>query len=191
MIDVSRFTKILGIQGMDVYYGGEVSKIPAIYMFVIGDSFYIGSSNNIGYRFLNHAQGMTTYNHSNNKVNRAYQIHQKCDFYIVEEIQVRGDLKKREQYYIDLLKPDLNIGTPVSKKINTSTWGTIKKGRTKTIVFDSDTDIKIATIKIKYGIDARDFILSATKYFTNEFYDEKDGLDEDALDIINTVMRTI
>lgn len=86
--------------------------ISAVYKIVCGlnESIYVGSSRNIEQRFCAHLSKLKKDKHENRYLQRVFneggEVHFKAE--VLEECE-EVLLLEREQYYIDLLKPDLNI----------------------------------------------------------------------------------
>lgn len=84
--------------------------VMGIYKIVIGEEFYIGSSENIATRMLRHFSDMKRKKHQL-KMLRALSEHgiDAVGIEIVEKVTDREILVEREQYWIDMLAPTLNI----------------------------------------------------------------------------------
>ena len=78
-----------------------------IYRITIGDEFYIGSSIDIEHRWKAHTIACNN-NKCNRKMAAAFQKSPNLKFEIVEECSADTRIE-REQFYIDTLKPPLNI----------------------------------------------------------------------------------
>lgn len=81
-------------------------KLSGIYKITnkINGKFYIGSSNSIFYRWLNHASDLTNGNHTNYKLQRAFNKYGLESFsFDVIELHPGEGLNKREQYYLDTM----------------------------------------------------------------------------------------
>ena len=77
----------------------------------INDEFYIGSSYHIYKRRNRHFSELRNNKHKNYKLQRLYNLHgeESFLFYLIESVDIKQNLINREQYYIDNLKPQLNI----------------------------------------------------------------------------------
>lgn len=84
-----------------------------IYKIIIGDEFYIGSSIDIDQRWNNHIKACNN-NRCNKKMSAAFQKNPSLEFEIIEEC-AKDVIFEREQFYIDTLKPPLNIA-PIAGK---------------------------------------------------------------------------
>ena len=72
--------------------------------------FYIGSSNNISRRWERHRHYFKLNQHQNIFLQRIYNKYGKDNFiYEVVEFIESNKLEEREQYYMDILKPSLNL----------------------------------------------------------------------------------
>jgi len=78
-----------------------------IYKITIGSEFYIGSSIDINQRWANHISACNN-NRCNKKMKVAFQKNPNLKFEIIEECTT-DVIFEREQFYIDTLKPSLNI----------------------------------------------------------------------------------
>jgi group I intron endonuclease len=70
--------------------------------------FYIGSSVNLVARKTNHISDLKNNNHCNQKLQNAYNKYKKFCFEVIENCSIE-ELIVKEQYYLDNLKPNLNI----------------------------------------------------------------------------------
>ena len=81
-----------------------------IYLIQIGSKYYVGSSISIGKRLMTHKSRLKKGKHENiimtNCFNKYGQDH--CHFKVLEYCDA-DLLKQREKFYIDVLKPELNI----------------------------------------------------------------------------------
>lgn len=81
-----------------------------IYKIQINNKFYIGSAVDLYQRMHAHLNNLKYKTHANNKLQRSFDKYgiDKFDFYILELVE-KNKLIEREQFYIDTLKPELNI----------------------------------------------------------------------------------
>ena len=84
----------------------KISGIYKITNTITGD-FYIGSSRNIKLRYANHKSPSNWKKYPNIKLYKAMQKY-GMDNFIIDIIEETFNLKEREQYYIDQLKPIYN-----------------------------------------------------------------------------------
>lgn len=70
--------------------------------------FYIGSSINIHSRWKRHLNQLKNNNHSNFWLQKIYNCYGETNLRF-EVLEVCDNLKDREQYYLDTLKPKINI----------------------------------------------------------------------------------
>lgn len=84
-------------------------KISGVYKITnnITGEFYIGSSKDIKHRWANHKSPSKWKQHPNSKLYKAMAQYGK-DKFIVEVIEKTDNLKEREQYWIEQLKPSYN-----------------------------------------------------------------------------------
>ena len=88
-----------------------MNKISGIYKItntVTGD-FYIGSSNDVKRRWAEHKKPSVWKNHTNNQLYKDMQEYGKDKFVfeVIEEAEI-GQLKEKEQQFIETLKPTYN-----------------------------------------------------------------------------------
>lgn len=87
----------------------RMNKISGVYKITnkITSDFYIGSSKNIKNRWTSHKSHSRWKDHPNSKLYQDFQKYglKNFDFEVIEETT---DLKNREQYFIDILKPSYN-----------------------------------------------------------------------------------
>lgn len=93
-----------------------------IYMFInkINKKFYIGKSNDLFTRIKSYTQKTININFSNSKLFRAIEKYgfNNFAFSIIEYCNI-DDLSFREQFYIDLLRPQYNIRRRTHKQFYT------------------------------------------------------------------------
>lgn len=98
------------LQKQDIY--SDAKGISGIYMWVnlINGNRYVGSSRDLHRRFSSYYSIAYLTRYNTTKINRALLKHKYSAFslQILEYCKVE-DLIKREQHYIDLLKPEYNI----------------------------------------------------------------------------------
>lgn len=77
----------------------------------INNEIYIGSSIHIYKRRNRHFSELRNNKHKNYKLQRLYNLHgeESFLFYLIESVDIKENLISREQYYIDNLKPQINI----------------------------------------------------------------------------------
>jgi group I intron endonuclease len=71
--------------------------------------FYLGSSKNIEKRWWRHKSDLRTGKHHNTHLQRAWNKYGEQHF-VIEVIELTEKLLEREQYYLDNLLPEYNIG---------------------------------------------------------------------------------
>lgn len=82
-----------------------------IYKLTINNKFYIGSAKNIGIRLSKHLLDLERNNHHSVYLQRAWNKYQTINIEIVE---LCDNLIEKEQYYLDVLKPQYNL-CPIAK----------------------------------------------------------------------------
>lgn len=80
---------------------------PVVYMLKIGDDNYIGSTWNLKNRVNNYITALPKGEYNAKSVQNAYNRNQSIIVYIIERIII-GDIRVREQFYINLINPTLN-----------------------------------------------------------------------------------
>lgn len=88
----------------------EQNKISGVYKItnkITGD-LYIGSSKNIEKRWANHKSLSTHKRHLNSKLYKDMNQY-GCDNFTIEVIEDTDNLREREQYWIEYLKPSYNV----------------------------------------------------------------------------------
>ena len=78
-----------------------------IYKISISKKTYIGSAVNLHRRLYVHMNSMIKGKHENQHLQRSYNKYGRCKIEIIEECS-KEELLKREKFYIDKLKPNLN-----------------------------------------------------------------------------------
>jgi hypothetical protein len=83
---------------------------PGIYMIQIGNRYYVGSSNHIGKRLTTHRSRLKRNKHENIIMINCFNKYgeKQCHFKVLENCD-EDILLIREKFYIDILKPELNI----------------------------------------------------------------------------------
>ena len=78
-------------------------------------NFYIGSSQNIERRFVQHKSELRRSKHYNFLLQKAYEKHQgRLCYEIIFCVTCKNDIEKFEQYFIDELKPSYNLSNNAS-----------------------------------------------------------------------------
>lgn len=89
---------------------GKTYNKSGIYLIQIGNKYYVGSSISIGKRLLTHRYRLLKNKHENIIMINCFNKYGKeqCHFKVLEECNIEI-LLHREKFYIDTLKPELNI----------------------------------------------------------------------------------
>ena len=121
---------------------------------LINNKIYIGSSKNYNKRKYMHLHNLKLNKHHNKHLQSSFNKYGECNFNfnIVEEC-LKEDLIKKEQYYIDTLKPEYNIC-----KIAGSIEGIKRSEETKRKISESNKGkvlSKEARIKISKSLTGR------------------------------------
>ena len=87
-----------------------LDKTDRVYMISFpGNGKYIGSTGNIKKRFMGHVGAFEKNAHSNKKLQEAFDTYGRFELYELEKIAPGAGRTIREQFYIDILRPELNI----------------------------------------------------------------------------------
>ncbi len=105
----------------------------------INDEFYIGSSYHIYKRRNRHFSELKNNKHKNYKLQMLYNLYGKESFIfsIIEVVKVKENLVEREQYYINFLKPEININL-----IANSSLGVKRSDETKEKIRQANLGLK-------------------------------------------------
>lgn len=81
-----------------------------VYLINIDCHFYVGSTTiSFHKRWGKHLRDLQANRHVNCHLQRAFNKYHKIRFVVLEICQERSKVLQREQYYLDVLSPDLNI----------------------------------------------------------------------------------
>jgi len=81
-----------------------------VYKITVKDHLYVGSTAiSFKRRISNHLSNLTKGKHANPILQSLYNKYGYVDFEIIEIVEDKENVLKREQYYIDTLNPDINI----------------------------------------------------------------------------------
>ena len=83
-----------------------LKNLSGVYEISIGSNIYIGSSKNLYKRYIEHLRLCKRNMHYNALLQDAYNKIQSSNFKVLEFC---NNTKEREQYYMDMLLPELNI----------------------------------------------------------------------------------
>src|ERR1017187_10366861 len=89
-----------------------MNKTSGIYIIIniLNNKIYIGSAINLYKRLYEHFRTLKENKHKNKHLQSSYNKYKKDNFiYHLLEYCNKEELIKREQYYINLLKPEYNI----------------------------------------------------------------------------------
>lgn len=89
-----------------------MEKIIGVYKITIKNHVYIGSSSNINRRLWEHFWKLKNNKHVNKHFQNIFNKYKNLESEILEYCKIE-ELLEKEQYYIDLLKPDINK-SPIS-----------------------------------------------------------------------------
>lgn len=105
----------------------------------LNNKIYIGSSKNIKSRFHSHIYSLSKGKHNSKHLQNFYNKHKEIHFRmeVLEECDIK-DLKDREQFYLDTLKPFKDNGFNICKKATSLSFNEesiIKNSKSRTIGF--------------------------------------------------------
>jgi group I intron endonuclease len=123
--------------------------VPGIYKLIINGKIYIGSAVVLSQRLRSHINDLQNNRHKNIHLQRAFILYNEIDFEILEYIPDVNDLIKREQFYIDSLRPHYNIA-----KIAGSQLGMRHSAETRKKISDIQKGKKVNPESIKRMADA-------------------------------------
>ena len=122
------------------------------------DKYYVGSAANLYTRYMNHKKDLSQNKHRNKKLQNFYNKYGK-EFLRMDVLEYckKEDLIKREQYYIDNLKPFFNIVLKAGSSLgykhteeNKKKMSLAKKGKqTKSMLGKKHKKETIEIIKMK------------------------------------------
>ena len=135
-----------------------------IYKFVIGDNCYIGSTKNLIERQKKHNLNLNSDNYNNLLYNfcREHKI-ENIILELVEDEVEEEDLKIREQFYIDKLKPTLNANRAIRTIEDTK-----QIIREEGIRYRANNKEKIAVQKKKYQQNNKEKLTNYIKDYTEK-----------------------
>lgn len=139
---------------------------PVVYMLRIGNGNYIGSTYNIKNRITNYVNSLPYGKYKAKAIQEAYDKSPAIIVYIMERI-VTGDIRVREQFYINLISPTLNTAKYVSSDTPAFIDEHIQNGyfRLRTQECLKEHDITTKAIAQKLGISTYQF--NKTMQFPN------------------------
>lgn len=106
------------IEKIAEYKDGELNwlegrDINAVYLILVGDEYYIGSSHYVYLRIQQHLKSLLYENHHSDKLQNKFNEIKALDVYVLERGIEKKYLLSREEYYIKKFNPTLNIKQPV------------------------------------------------------------------------------
>lgn len=106
------------IEKVAEYKDGELNwlegrDINAVYVILVGDEYYIGSSHYVYLRMQQHLKSLLYENHHSDKLQNKFDEIKAFDVYVLERGIEKKSLLSREEYYIKKFNPTLNIKRPV------------------------------------------------------------------------------
>lgn len=79
-----------------------------VYLIRIGEESYIGSTKNLRRRFSQYVADLTHGVYCSPRVQNAFSEDKSFIIYILERVPESGEIREREQFFIDLISPELN-----------------------------------------------------------------------------------
>lgn len=87
----------------------EGRDINAIYVILVGDEYYIGSSHYVYLRIGQHLYNLRSGNHHSYKLQKKFDKSKEFEVYVLERGIDKSTLQSKEYEYIERFKPTLNI----------------------------------------------------------------------------------
>ena len=106
------------IEKVAEYKNGELNwlegrDINAVYVILVADEYYIGSSHYVYLRIQQHLKSLLYDNHHSDNLQNKFDEIKAFDVYVLERGIEKKSLLSREEYYIKKFNPTLNIKLPV------------------------------------------------------------------------------
>lgn len=112
MIEFDKIEKVAEYKDGDLNWL-EGRDINAVYVILVGDEYYIGSSHYVYLRIQQHLKSLLYENHHSDKLQNKFDEIKAFDVYVLERGIEKKSLLSREEYYIKKFNPTLNIKRPV------------------------------------------------------------------------------
>lgn len=107
MVDVSQYKKIAEFRDGGLHWlSDDIKNI--VYIIVFGEDFYIGSTRDIRRRFSQYVPALKRGKYDAKRMQAAFDREGSFDVYLIERRVPLKNLRNREDYYLNLLKPTLN-----------------------------------------------------------------------------------
>lgn len=116
-MDVQNLDKLCTYQNGRVEWNTERYD-NLVYLLSLEDGCYIGSTTNIRRRLSQYIADLTHNKYPNNILQEAFNKSETFDVFCLEWVNNKEYLRTREQFYIDIISPALNIKTAQSKDDN-------------------------------------------------------------------------
>lgn len=97
---------VVHYNGFNCWYFNRERNI--VYLIEIGDSMYIGSTENARARFVSHINTLLEGNHQNKKMQNAFDKAKSFTIYLLEKCCSKDEAFVKEKEYIRSLLPNLN-----------------------------------------------------------------------------------
>ena len=109
-------------EGHFYWLNPDLSKSAMVYMLSFTEGgIYIGSTGNIGKRIKGHIQFLKSGKHSNKRIQQAFNASCRFGVFMLENLDNATKNTMREQFFINLLHPELNI-TPIACSRSVYKW---------------------------------------------------------------------
>lgn len=111
MIDFSTLEKVAEFKNYELNWL-EGRDVNAVYLILVDDEYYIGSSHYVYLRIQQHLKLLLTNNHHSDKLQEKFNSIHDFSVYILERGIEKKNLLIREEFYIRKYNPSLNIMKP-------------------------------------------------------------------------------
>lgn len=134
---------------------GKNLSFCGIYMIInyVNNYRYVGSSKNLSQRLWEHRANLRHNKHDNPHLQNAWNKYGEKSFnYVILEKCNEEERYEREQYYVNVLKPEYNICVEVVNQPPTSETARRKQSETRKRMFESG-ELQIAHNKVVFAYD--------------------------------------
>lgn len=114
-MDLANLDKLCTYQGGRLEWCSERFD-NLIYLLSFEDGYYIGSTTNIRRRLAQYVADLTRNKYTNDLLQKAFNSNETFEVFCLEWVEDKARLTQREQFYIDIISPNLNKKTACSDK---------------------------------------------------------------------------
>lgn len=193
-MDLNKHTLVFLQRKDDEYCRRNLPYKYHIYALKVGEDLYIGSSIQVITRIRQHVYEMTNGTHCNEYMNKAFLNCNEVYGYVLDSAESKSEALRKEQYYIDLYEPYLNIGTANSRRGDYSytarKWNPLPRKKTINYPIDRDSYKKMLDVKSQLRLDFRELSYVAMKYFLDRYFQDGE-LTADGIRKIEEIMFNV